>query len=143
VTTNNSKSRRAGVIALIAVGAAGLSMAAASQLSLSWTGNFQAGSVAVNADCQTSATPITAKFSTPAFAGSQSLPWSVANVTFSGIDTACQSKSYQAAYKLATGDWVAFAAAGTIGASATSVSVALPAGVDVQAIKNVALTIYS
>lgn len=138
--TTNHKTRRAAAIALVAVGAAGLTMAAASQLTMSWTGNFQAGSVVVSADCQPTASTISAAFSTPTFAAAQTLPWNVASVSFSGIHASCNTKTYQAAYKLATGDWVAFGATGTV--AGTSVSVAIPSGVDAQAIKSVALTIY-
>jgi hypothetical protein len=138
--TTNHKTRRAAAIALVAVGAAGLTMAAASQLTMSWTGNFQAGSVVVSADCQPTASTISAAFSTPTFAAAQTLPWNVASVSFSGIHASCNTKTYQAAYKLATGDWVAFGATGTV--AGTSVTVAIPSGVDAQAIKSVALTIY-
>ena len=132
-------------VGLAIVGVAGLSLASASQLNLSWSGTFQTGNVTVDASCQPAASPITTAFSTPTFDGTVTSPWTVANVTFSGVHADCANKKYEAAYKLASGDWVKFtpASAPSVGASGGSVSVALPSGVAPDTIAQFALTIYS
>ncbi|GEM_PF-438284 len=137
--------RKVMAVGLAIVGVAGLSLASASQLNLSWSGNFQTGTVAVNASCQPAATPITTSFATPTFDGTVTAPWKVANVTFSGVDAACATKKYEAAYKLASGDWVKFtpASAPSVGAAGGSLTVALPTGVAPDTIAQFALTIYS
>lgn len=127
----------AGVFAAATLISAGL--ASATQLNMLWGGNFQAGSVAVSADCQPSSEAITAKFANPTWNGTGTLPWSVATVTFSGINAACNGDNYEVGYKL-TADTSWTKIAGTT-ISGTSVTVNLPGGVDVQDIKSLALTV--
>lgn len=102
-----SESKRRSIVpgALVVVGLAGLSLAAASELDLNWGGTFQAGAVEVQADCQDG--PIDVTFAEPQFASASELPWTVDSVEFSGISSACQGFDYQAAYQLSEGgDWL-------------------------------------
>lgn len=138
-TTKRTRGRKIAAGALLILGLGGATAAAAAQLNLTWAGSFQAGAVSVVADCQPSSKTITSSFDTPSFSGSSSLPWSVANVKFAGIDDACKTFSYEAAYKLSSGDWVKLGT-GTV----TGATVSVPLGsVDPQNVKQVALTIYS
>ncbi|CAM5788969.1 hypothetical protein [Cellulomonas persica] len=143
MSKKNSR-RKVMAVGLAIVGVAGLSLASASQLNLSWTGNFQTGSVEVDASCQPTGSPITTAFSTPSFDGTVTSPWKVANVTFSGVDAECAGKKYEAAYKLATGDWVKLtgASAPSVGAAGGTLTVALPTGVAPDTIAQFALSIY-
>ncbi len=142
MTTNTEGKRRGRKIAagvLLVLGLGGATAAAAAQLGISWSGSFQAGAVAVNADCQPSSKSITSSFDTPTFSGTASLPWTIANVKFAGVDDACKTYNYEAAYKASSGDWVKLGT-GTV----TGATVSVPLGsVDPQTIKQVALTIYS
>ncbi len=114
-----------------------MGLAAATQLDLGWAGNFQAGAVTVDADCQTS--EITTKFTDPEFANSADIPWDVDGVEFTGIDSACSGMSFEATYRTGSGEWSA-PATGTVSGSVIDFQV--PAGVDVQKIDEFALTIY-
>ena len=125
--------------ALLILGLGGASAAAAAQLGMSWTGSCQAGATSVSADCQPSSETITSSFDTPSFSSTSSLPWTVANVKFANIDNSCKNHTYEAAYKVAGGDWVKL---GTGTVDGTSVSVSL-GSVDPQTIKQFALSIYS
>lgn len=141
--TNNEqgkwRSRKIAAAALLILGLGGATAAAAAQLNMTWAGSFQAGSVSVTADCQPSAKTITSSFDAPEFAGTASLPWTIANVKFANIDNACNTLNYEAAYKLDSGDWVKL---GTGTVSGATVSVSLDS-VDPQSITQLALTIYS
>ena len=139
MSKNTNKRARAAAVALTIVGVAGLSMAAAAQINLNYTGAFQAGATTtINADCQNATVDV--KYDTPVFDGSATTPWKVATVTFSKIDTGCQGKKYEAAYKT-SGDWVKLTG-GTVATGATSVAVPLPASLNANDIKSLALTIY-
>ena len=136
------KNRRKTVaIAFLAATVLSAGVASATQLNMIWGGNFQAGAVTVTADCQPSATSITAKFSAPTFVNTGAVPWTVPSVTFGSVDTSCGGASYEGAYKL-VGDtnWTKITG-GTVTLTTGSFTMALPAGVDVQQIKNLALTI--
>ena len=137
--------RKVMAVGLAIVGVAGLSLASASQLNLTWSGNFQTGAVTVDASCQPAANAITTSFSTPTFDGAVTSPWRVANVVFYGVHADCANKKYEAAYKLATGDWVKFTptTAPSVGTGGGSLTVALPSGVAPDTIAQFALTIYS
>ena len=139
-------------IGLAVVGVAGLSLASASQLGFNWTSStFQAGTVpTVTTDCQPSGEKITAGYAAPTFTSTQSTPWSVQTITFSGIDKLCDTKNFEVAYSTTTGptNWVQLTG-GTGVVTATSstlssnvITVTLPA-VDVASITGWALTIHS
>ena len=132
--------RKTAAIGFIVAAVLSAGVASATQLNMIWGGNFQAGAVSVQADCQPTAETITAKFGAPAFAATATTPWTVAKVTFSGVNAACVGASYEGAYKLATGDWVKITG-GTVALTTSSFDMALPAGLDVQTVKNLALTI--
>lgn len=138
---NENKKKRDGrkILAglLAGLGLLGLSVAAASQLNLGWDGNFQAGAVKVDADCQTSA--ITVAFDDPEFAADTDIPWDIENVNFDAIDAACNGLNYEVAYKVdGAANWVEL----TSGTAATGkLTVAMPA-VDPQTVTDFALTIY-
>lgn len=131
------RGRKVAAGALLGLGVLGIGMAAASQLGMTWSGNFQAGAVEVDADCQ--AGIISVGYDDPAFKDATApTPWEIANVNFTGISEACDTKSYEAAYKT-DGDWVQLDAGNVAGAS---LAVALPANVLPQDITEFALTIF-
>lgn len=137
---NEGRGRKIVAGTLVGLGVLGLGMAAATQLNLGWAGQFQAGTVDVNADCQTG--EITVSYDRPEFAEAAETPWSIANVNFAGIDDKCEGLNYQVAYKVSEGESWVEDATGKIPADA-DLSVAVPAAVDVQDIAEFALTIYS
>lgn len=131
------RGRKVAAGTLLGLGVLGIGMAAASQLGMTWQGNFQAGAVEVDADCQTG--DITVGYDDPAFADATAdTPWEIANVNFAEISAACDTKSYEVAYK-AGGDWVAL---GTGTVDGTDLAVALPTAVLPQNITDFALTIF-
>lgn len=135
---NEGRGRKIVAGTLVGLGVLGLGMAAATQLNLGWSGNFQAGTVEVESDCQTSAISVT--FSDPALnaEGAQDNPWSIDNVQFSGIDGACVGLNYEVAYKSTDSDgWTTLAT----GTADTTITAALPEG-DWQDLSDFALTIY-
>ena len=135
MSTKQKNRRKAIAVGLAVVGVAGLSLASASQLNLTWAGQYQAGNVTVSGECQ--ASTVAVAFSTPTFAAAQTNPWTVSNVTFTSIDAACAGKKYAVAYKT-TGSWVEL----TSGTAATGVlTVAAPTGVDPSSITGFALSI--
>lgn len=135
--TTDGRTRRAAAWVLGGLGILGLGVAAASQLNMDWDGNFQAGNVIVDADCQDGT--IDVSFDDPKFdAVDAELPWTIANVNFAGVDNECVGLDYEAAYKTG-GEWEQLDS-GTV--TAPSFTVALD-GVDPQTIDEVALTIYS
>jgi hypothetical protein len=146
-STKSKKSRKGLAIGLAILGVAGLSLATASQLSLSNAGKFQSGAVAINADCQ-GTTTIPVAFSTPTLNTTTGI-YSAASITFSGVKSTaaeCGNLTYDVAIKT-TGLYAA-AATGTVpvtvGAGSTSVlTVAIPAGTVQSDITGVSLTIHS
>lgn len=137
---NNGKARKVAAGALLGVGVLGIGLAAASQLNLEWQGNFQAGAVTVNSECQE--TPITVTFDAPEFDESETAPWTIAGVNFDSIDNACVGSTYEVAYRTADdGDWDNYVTGKTIAAEGT-LNEALPADVIPEDIKGFALTIY-
>lgn len=139
VRARKFKARSVVAVAALLIGLTGATAAAAAQVGLNWTGTFQAGATSVTADCQPSGETITASFDTPTFVQG-TLPWTVANVKFAGVNDACKTLKYEAAYKTKAGDWVKLGA-GTV--SGSTISQSITAGLDVQTIDKVALTIYS
>ena len=115
-------------------------VASATQLNMIWGGNFQAGAVTVQADSQPTDEDITAKFSTPTWNETGTLPWTVSSVTFSGVNTDCSGATYEGAYKLATGEWNKITG-GTVTLTNDSFTMELPTGLDGSTITNLALTI--
>ncbi len=130
------RARKVAAGTLLGLGVLGIGMAAASQLEMNWNGNFQAGAVAVDADCQTS--EIEVSYNDPDFAGSAGVPWTIDQVNFDSIDAKCDGGKYEVAYKT-DDNWIELDK-GT--ASAGVLSVDVP-GVDTQTITGFALTIYS
>ena len=132
--------RKATAIGFVIAAVLSAGVASATQLSMIWGGNFQAGAVTVQADCQTSG-DITAKFGTPTWTGTGTVPWTVSSVTFSGVDATCGGANYDGAYKLATSsDWTKITG-GTVTLTNDSFTMELPAGLDGSTITNLALTI--
>lgn len=125
--------------AVVILGVAGLALSAAASLNLVWGGNFEAGSVQVNAKCQ-GETEIETGFTTPAFDGTQFLPWTVENIEFRDFETACSGMQYEVAIKTdADGDWVK---QGTGSVTGTEITTPLN-NVDADDVTHVALTIFN
>lgn len=141
--SKSTNRRKSVAIALAVLGVAGLSLASAAQLNLTGTASVQSGILAVNADCQS--TPITVTFAAPVRTGST---YASATVDLAGINnaaapaTTCAGKKYKLALLDGTNALVTGTTEQTGTISATSLSVAIPAGQDTN-IKTVALTIYS
>ena len=148
-----SARRKSLAIGLAVVGVAGLSLASASQLGLNWTPSvFQAGSVSVTSDCQISGHLITGAFSAPTFAAGKTTPWTVGSAVFSGVDSACNGKTFEVAYTTAAGGttWSQLAVTpSTVTATdATTpannkITVPIPSTLDPNSITGWALTIHS
>lgn len=139
-TTNTTRRRRILAGGLITLAVAGAGLAAASELGLIWDGNFQAGAVQVEADCQPVGAEITVGFSDPTFTAAATIPWSIADVRFSDVDAACAGLSYEIAYQVNdSGTWVQLpGGAGTI----SGTTITGPTGtIDPQTITDLALTI--
>jgi hypothetical protein len=138
--STSSNRRKSIAIALAVLGVAGLSLASAAQLNLTGTASVQSGILAVNADCQ--AAPITVTFSAPVRTGTT---YASATVDLAGIDNAvgkCVGKNYKLALLDSANALVTGTTEKTGTVSASSLSIAIPAGQD-NNIKTVALTIYS
>lgn len=133
---STGRGRKVAAGALAALGVLGLGLAAASQLNLTWAGNFQAGAVEVSADCQTEA--VTVSFANPEFDGTVTAPWTIDSVDFANVSPECANMAYEASYKVAGADWTA-PTTGTV--QGTTITVPLT-GVDPQEIAEFALTIY-
>src|SRR5690606_29869105 len=112
-------------VALGVVGVAGLSLAAASQLSLSVNSNLQAG-VEVLADCQTAVVGV--EFDSPAWNAGQ---FDVDGATLSSIDAACNGLEYTLVV-LGAADAELASASGTV--SGTSIAAAFTA-VDAEGVE--------
>jgi len=124
--------RKVVAVGLGIIGIAGLSLAAASQLSLSVNSNLQAG-VEVLADCQTATVGV--EFDSPAWnAGS----FDVDGATLTNIDNECDGLDYIFVVTGA-GDAALQTVTGTVGG--TSITAPFSA-TDAEDITGVALTIY-
>lgn len=94
---------------LFVLGGAGLTFAAATQLDEAWSGNFQAGSLLAETNCQPADQPVTGKLGKPVFkeaaaAGEQ--PWAITQVEFSNISEKCIGLNYEVAFRSGSGsDW--------------------------------------
>ena len=142
---NNKKSRtaRSAAVVLAVVGIAGLSMAAATQLDMSWNGEFQAGRTTVTADCQPGDQKIGVAFSDPVASTGGTLPWSIGKLEFSGINTDCEGSRYKVDYKVtASSQWVSLADGTNLALDSGVLAINL-GSVDPQKIAEVALTILS
>lgn len=137
------KRRRVVPGVLIAAGIAGLSLAAATQLDLDWDGTYQAGTTTVDADCQKD--PIDVSFSEPEFLeDAPDIPWSVGELSFTGISDACLDLSYEVAVRTSGEDnqnWLSLANGTVPDLVPLTLSVPL-ADIDPQTISDVALTIH-
>lgn len=132
MSENKNNRRKVLAVALGVVGVAGLSLAAASQLSLSVNSNLQAG-VEVLADCQTAVVGV--EFDSPAWNAGQ---FDVDGATLSSIDAACDGLEYTLVV-LGAADAELASASGTV--SGTSIAAAFTA-VDAEGVEGVALTIF-
>jgi len=144
-STKSRTSRKGLAVALAVVGAAGLTLAAASQLSLTSAAKFQAGSVTINADCQ-GTTPVPVTFGAPALNTTTGV-YAASSIDFSGIVVTgapnCNGLKYKVAVQTATGGAWTDITVGTPTISAATLSVAIPAGTVASNITGVSLTIYS
>lgn len=145
-STQSKKTRKGLAIGLAVVGVAGLSLAAASQLSLTSAAKFQAGSVTINADCQgTTAIPVT--FGAPTL-NTTSGVYSAASVDFGSIAVTgtpnCNGLKYKVAIQTSTGGtWTDITPTGSPTVTAATLSVAIPSGTTASNITGVSLTIFS
>lgn len=143
VRNKDSRKRKALALVLAALALVGFSFAAATQLQLKWNGNFQAGVVEVDADCQSG--EITIAFNTPTYATTDvdKIPWTVDKLSVSDVDAGCNGMSYQVALSVDGEDWESsILSSGTITLADSAFTVDLPDTLDVQTISNIALTIY-
>lgn len=138
---NERRGRKIVAGTLVGLGVLGLGMAAATQLNLGWTGNFQAGTTVVDADCQPSEETIGVSYDDPDFAASATTPWSIANVNFTDINNACVGKTYEVAYKI--GEGAEWQKGGTGTVQGDTVTDELSGIDDIQKVTEFALTIYS
>ena len=112
--------RKSAAIALAVLGVAGLSLASASQLTLS-TGTLQAGSIALT-DCQTTTVPVTY---TTTFTGGA---YQVTGVRLANVAAACAGKTATVKLLNAAGTEVATGTAATV-AGNVDVTLVAPAAV--------------
>lgn len=111
--------------AFLGLGVVGLGVAAASHFSGTWQGNFQAGSVLSDSNCQPSNQPIGGGFAPPTFDPNAATPWTPSGVLFTGISSNCLGANYQVAYR-DHGDWELLGSADATGVvSGSQVSVSL------------------
>ena len=134
--TKSKKSRKGLAVALAVLGVAGLSLASASQLTLTGTPQLQAGVKDV-AGCQSA--PIAVAFDAPVITGGV---YTSKNLTLTGFDAACTTAAakYKVALLDASGAIVqeTTAAAVVTGAATVGLTTATPANVS-----KVAVTIFS
>lgn len=148
-STKSKKVRKVLAVGLAVVGVAGMSLAAASQLSLTNSTKFQAGSTTISADCQ-GTTPIPVTFGTPALNATTGV-YSASTVVFSGVKSTsaeCGGLTYKVAVKTPTGWSEVTTGTPTVptttpAASTSVLTVSIPAGVVANDISGVSLTIYS
>ncbi|KQY45991.1 hypothetical protein [Cellulomonas sp. Root137] len=135
-STKSSKSRKGIAVALAVLGVAGLSLASASQLTLTGTPQLQAGVKDV-AGCQT--TSIAVAFTTPVITSGD---YKSASLTLTSFDAACTTAlaKYKVALLDSTGTIVqeTTAANVTTGVATIALTTATPAN-----ISKVAVTIFS
>src|SRR4051794_9603438 len=146
-STKSKKSRKGLAIGLAILGIAGLSLATASQLSLTPSGKFQTGAVTLDADCQ-GTTAIGVTFPNPVLNTATGL-YNAPAVVFTGVKSTtaeCGGQTVRVAYKT-TGVYTAITpnpanVPTTITAGSTSsLTVTLPAGVTQNDITGISLTI--
>lgn len=92
---------------LLLLGFTGLTFAVATQLDEAWSGNFQAGSLLVESDCQLGNQVVTGKLGKPILreiAEAGESPWAVTQVEFSNISDRCTGMKYEVAYRTGS-DW--------------------------------------
>lgn len=89
---------------LLAHGIVGLGFAAATQLGTAWTGNFQAGAIGAETNCQPPDQPLVVSLTDPIFTGTDGVPWKATHVQFSDIDSQCFGLNYHVAFRT-NGDW--------------------------------------
>jgi len=136
--SEKKNNRRKGLaVALGIVGVAGLTLAAASQLTLNVNSNLQAG-VQVLADCQPVGDDITVSFGTPTFAAGA---YEVTTATFGNVNPNCFPLNYVANLVDENGDSLA-QVTGTVASASFAVNFA-SSDVDVADVEGVALTIHS
>ena len=137
---SRTKRRPIAPIVLIVAGLAGLGLAAASELTLNWNGTFQAGTIPVTADCQEDG-EIAVAFSEPTLTASTAntnTPWTVAELEFSNISTACTDHAYEVAVRSGDMSWTKLANGTVNGTTLTApIGAANPQNFD-----EVALTIH-
>lgn len=92
---------------LFALGSAGLTFAAATQLDEAWSGNFQAGSLLTETNCQPADQPVNGKLGKPVLtdAATGEQPWAITQVEFSNISEKCVGLNYEVAYRTGS-DWL-------------------------------------
>lgn len=140
-STKSKKSRKGLALGLAVLGVAGLSLAAASTLTLNSSAKFQAGSTAILADCQTTGVPIPVAFGAPALNTTSGL-YSASTVKFSSIATTCNTLNYKVAIKTAAG-WTDITPGTGAQISGTTLDVTIPTATVANDITGVSLTIYS
>jgi len=134
--SEKKNNRRKGLaVALAVVGIAGLSLASASQLTLSTSATLQAG-VEDLAKCQ-GTTPVTVSFGEPTWSGATE-SFGVTSATFGNIAAACAGLNYKYVILDAGGDTLA-SDSSTIGGTSVAPTFTSIDAADVEA---VALTIY-
>ncbi len=135
-STTKKKSRKGFAVALAVLGVAGLSLASASQLTLSGTPQLQAGVKDV-AGCQS--TSIAVAFTTPAISAGE---YKSTSLTLTSFDAACTTAGakFKVALLDSTGTVVQETAAATVttGVATVALTTATPAN-----ISKVAVTIFS
>jgi hypothetical protein len=132
--------RKVVAVALGILGVAGLSLASASTLNLSSNSNIQAG-VNTVAACQ-GTTPVAASFGAPTVTAGT---YKTADVTLTGILSACGGKSLKVAFVDSTGATVESAAVtlpSTGSPTLAPQAVTVGTGMDSSALTKVAVTIY-
>ncbi|KRD43143.1 hypothetical protein ASE38_02370 [Cellulomonas sp. Root930] len=143
-SSNSKKSRKGLAVGLAVLGVAGLSLAAASTLSLTSSAKFQAGSATISADCQgVVAIPVTFGAPTLATTGVNAGSYSASSVKFASIVAACDTLNYKVAIKTAAGwtDITPTTPAPKI--AGTTLDVSIPTATLANDITGVSLTIYS
>src|SRR4051794_21447974 len=134
MSTKSKKSRKGLAIGLAILGIAGLSLATASQLTLTNSGKFQSGAVDILADCQ-GTVPITVGFTAPALNATTGV-FSAASITFAGVKSQvgeCVGLNYKVAIKVGTTYTdvtvgTPKVAAPVSPATTTTITVAIPSG---------------
>ena len=133
--SEKKNNRRKGLaVALAVVGVAGLSLASASQFSLTTDSNLQAG-VQDLADCQPVGDEIGVEFGSPTWTAGE---FRVSSATLSGVDDACVGLDYT--FVVLDGDTALATVTGEVPAGGTIATTF--ASQDAEAVDGFALTIY-